>query len=376
MTCPNCGFEALSPFYAARGVPAHSCLLMDTPAEAKAYPRADVELGYCGACDFIANVRFDPALKQYGPRYEETQHFSPRFDAWARGLAERLVDDFGVRGKRVVEIGCGKGEFLHLLCCQGENTGIGIDPGCEPERLRCDRVSFIQDYYGEQHHDLEADVICCRHTLEHIQSPREFVADLRRAIGDRKDTLVFFEVPDVTRILHECAFWDIYYEHCSYFAPGSLVRLFRESGFRILDTARDYDDQYVWIMAQPGSGNHVPPLEDVAGAVESFEDSCAAIQEGWRRRIHSLRRPVIWGGGSRCVSFLSTLGLTDEIAAVVDINPYKQGKYLPGTGHEIVAPSDLKDVEPREVVVLNPIYCEEIGEEIARVGVDAEVIPV
>ena len=67
----------------------------------------------------------------------------------------------------------------------------------------------------------------CRHTLEHIAPTGRFLRTIRNVIGDRSDTVVLFELPDAVRILREGAFWDINYEHCSYFSPGSLSRLFR-----------------------------------------------------------------------------------------------------------------------------------------------------
>ena len=62
---------------------------------------------------------------------------------------------------------------------------------------------------------------------------------------------MFFEVPDVGRVLREQAFWDIYYEHCSYFSPGSLARVFRANRFDVIELAKEYDEQYVMIVVRP-----------------------------------------------------------------------------------------------------------------------------
>jgi hypothetical protein len=78
---------------------------------------------------------------------------------------------------------------------------------------------------------------------------------IRRSLDCRPDTVVLFELPDVLRALRECAFWDVYDEHCSYFTPGSLARLFRASGFEVLVVELDYDDQYILVEAVPGGGD-------------------------------------------------------------------------------------------------------------------------
>jgi hypothetical protein len=87
------------------------------------------------------------------------------------------------------------------------------------------------------------------------------------------------------------------------------------------------------------------------------------------------RRVVVWGSSSKGVSFLTTLGLGDEVGYVVDINPYRQGKFMPGTGHEIVAPQRMATYRPDVVLVMNPIYTDEIGASLRELGVRAELVP-
>ena len=82
---------------------------------------------------------------------------------------------------------------------------------------------------------------------------------------------------------------------------------------------------------------------------------------------------VVWGSGSKSVGYLTTLGLRDEIAAVVDINPHKHGKFQAGSGHEIVGPDALVDIKPDVVVAMNPIYVDEIRADLNRRGLDPEL---
>ena len=204
MTCPCCGNDAHEPFYRARNSPVHNVLLMPTREAALGYPRRDLVLHYCRSCGFIFNAVFDPSLHDYSRQYEETQGFSPTFAAFHRRLAERLVERYGLRNKRVIEIGCGKGEFLGLLCEAGGNRGIGFDPAFVPERrpaMAHGRVEFISDFYGDQHSSLEADFICCKMTLEHIAQPVPLLNAVRGSAGRVPGAIVFFMVPDAVRIL-------------------------------------------------------------------------------------------------------------------------------------------------------------------------------
>ena len=112
-------------------------------------------------------------------------------------------------------------------------------------------MEFVADFYGEKYAHVQGDFVCCKMTLEHIPDTANFVRTVRRSVGDRYDTVVFFQVPDMSRVLRDLAFWDIYYEHCSYFSAESLSLLFREQGFDVLDVWTDYDDQYLMITAKP-----------------------------------------------------------------------------------------------------------------------------
>jgi SAM-dependent methyltransferase len=387
--CPNCGAHGVQVIYTAKQVPVHSVLLFNTREEAVRYPKGDIELGLCPSCGFLTNVTFDPALHEYSSRYEETQGFSSTFAKFHRHLAESLVDQYNLRNKTIVEIGCGKGEFLSMLCEIGGNRGIGFDPAYIPERNASpakERIQFITDLYSEKYREYTGDFTCCKMTLEHIPETLSFIQTVRRSVGDRPEATVFFQIPEVLRILHERAFWDIYYEHCSYFSKGSLARLFRRAGFDVLKLWTDYDDQYLMIESRPTVGAGIPPLpeeDDLQATVRATEEFTKGIDrflEDWRNRLDAMRREgrrvVIWGGGSKGVAFLTKLGIGEEVACAIDINPYKNGTFMAGTGHEIKLPEYLKEYRPQDVIVMNPIYCDEVRADMARLGVTANIIPV
>src|SRR6185436_3729008 len=149
--CPNCQQGQMQSFYEVRNIPVHSVLLMPTRERALNYPRRDLRLGFCPRCGFVGNILFDPSVHEYSTSCEESQGFSPTFNAFARSLAKRWVEEYRLHGKSVLEIGCGKGEFLVQLVELGMGRGIGIDPAFVPERLNtpaAPRLEFIQDLYS------------------------------------------------------------------------------------------------------------------------------------------------------------------------------------------------------------------------------------
>jgi len=390
ISCPNCDRSGAEVVYRVRGIPSHSCLLMETREQALDFPLGDLDLAWCPHCAFSFNPLFDVSLNAYSTQYEEVQTFSPTFRDFQSGLVEHLVGKRGMRGVDVVEIGCGKGEFLLELCEKGGNRGVGIDPSFVPGRGEATaggRVRFLNDLYSaERHGEIPADLVVCRHTLEHIQPTRDFMHTVRETLGDRCDSLVFFELPDQERVYRECAFWDVYYEHCSYFTQGALERVFLDAGFEVLDSWKGFGDQYLLIEARPlpqGAAPQWQVSEDLAemrGLVEHFAASADGILDGWRQRLRSAQasggKSVIWGAGSKGVAFLTTLGVGDAVHCAVDINPHKQGFFLPGTGHEVVSPEQLREVKPDLVLVMNGIYTEEIRAQLRELGLEPELVAV
>lgn len=236
MHCPSCQATGLQGFYKTAPVPVHSCLMLEDEASAREFPRREIALAYCPACGFVTNTVFDPNLQDYSARYEDQQSFSKRFQAFQTELISGLIERYDIRNKRVLEIGCGKGDFLVELCRTGNNRGVGIDPRSNPQAGDAAAgIRFVPEYYSRKHRDIPCDLVVCRHTLEHLHDTGRFIGEVRQALESASDALVFFEVPDARRVFRDCAFWDIYYEHCSYFTAESLADVFVRNRYEVLD---------------------------------------------------------------------------------------------------------------------------------------------
>jgi len=389
--CPVCGSDDVDVFFETRQVPVHCNVLWPSRDEALQAPRGDLRLGFCQECGHIFNLAFDPTLMSYAQKYESSLHFSPHFQTYAESLVAHLVERYDLHGKKIVEIGCGDGNFLRLLCEAGGNCGVGFDPSFVPDSrgvAGARRVTIIKDFYSEQYVDHHADFICCRHVLEHIDHPRNLLNSVRRAIGERSDTPVYFEVPNAQHTLKDSGIWDLIYEHCSYFSASSLCRLFTSSGFSIRDLTETYGGQFLGMEALPEQGVTTlttvrqPPdgasVERMARDVTTFAEKYRSKVRCWGNNLEQIRaagqQAVIWGTGSKGVTFLNVVVGQDQIRYAVDINPHKQGMYVPGTGQQIVAPKFLQSHEPDVVIVVNPVYEDEIRETVKDLGINPELI--
>jgi len=380
--CLVCGGQSLEPLITIPDIPTLCNRLCASETEARNAPRGDISLNYCLDCGHIVNSSFDESRVKYDGHFENTLTFSPHFRRYADATADRLINRYGLTGKRIVEIGCGNGEFLHLLCNPG-NRGEGYDPSQPTSRSMAGRGSLeiigrkfsVEDARG-------ADFVCCRHVLEHLPEPVDLLRRLYETMARKADAVVFFEVPNALYTLDRLGIWDVIYEHVSYFTPSSLLRAFRGAGFSVCCAETAFDDQYIWLEARvdreasPSASPRRPPN----GLYTSFNARFAEKVEQWRRRVDQLkserRHVVIWGGGAKGAMFLNLLRVSTGagIDWVVDVNPRKHSHFIPLTGQKIVSPDWLLKAPPDLVVVMNPEYEREVRTMIGDMGISCEVV--
>ncbi|MBF2074152.1 MAG: methyltransferase domain-containing protein [Synechococcales cyanobacterium C42_A2020_086] len=382
--CPVCAAPDWRVFFTMPAVPVFCNLLWPDPEAAQHCPKAEIDLAFCSHCGFIGNATFDPSRLDYGQTYENALDFSPRFQDYANALALRLIEQYHLRHKTIVEIGCGKGEFLVSLCEKGNNRGIGFDPSYVPlpeHEPWQEQIQFIPDYYSERYADRVADFICCRHTLEHIPLPNKLLHTVRQAIGDGSIP-VFFEVPNALDTFRHLAIWDIIYEHCCYFAPITLTYAFAANGFQVQNLTEAYRGQFLCVEAVPADPCPLLPpaaeLELLAQDVAQFASRFHRKLSAWQQTLDELQQQgktaVVWGAGSKGVTFLNLISRREQIQGVVDINPRKTGMYVAGTGQQIIAPEALPTVQPDVIFVMNAIYQDEIRQMAAEQGLSPDLV--
>ena len=368
-------------------IPVFCNVLWPSEEEALAAKTGDLHLVRCRLCLHFFNATFDPVLTDYTAAYENSLHFSDRFNEFARELAERLVTTYDLREKDIIEIGCGRGDFLEMLCRLGDNRGVGFDRSHGLTSRRPDEsidLRLVDRFLTGDHPRLPVDFVCCRHVLEHIADPISYLRDLRSWLGEESESVLYFEVPNARNTIQEGGIWDLIYEHCSYFSLESLLLLFRRAGFSPHAWGDCFGSQYLFVEARIGkddtadSGPAGVPQDDLVAAATHFRSRFHDRVGGWRRRItESARQEVrmaLWGSGSKGVTFLNLLDPGPVVQCVVDINPHKHGRFVAGTGHRVVAPEALIPDPPEMVVMTNPLYALEIEAEIRRMGIAAKTL--
>jgi hypothetical protein len=398
--CLACGGPDGRVFLEIDAVPVFCNILHDTATSARETARGDLKLAVCPACGHVFNVAFDPDRIVYSGTYENSLHHSPRFQAYADALAADLAARYLAPDSHVVEIASGQGDFLRQLCTTAGCHGTGYDPSYRREQdpaagtggITIEAVPFDARAVAALNATGRAPaLVLCRQALEHFTEPAAFLGELGAVLPDDRPQQVFFEVPNALYSLHQGGIWDFIYEHVSYFNPHSLAACFARAGFAVGEVAPQFGGQFLsaataWPAsatpaeptdAAPGDRTPPPPVAEIVAAADALAAEVRARRTEWRGRLEQARdagRSVaVWGAGSKGVTFLNLMGEAADGVRLVDINPVKHGRFGAGTGAPIVAPADLRDDPPALVVVMNPLYVDEVAGTLRDLGLEPEV---
>ena len=384
--CPACGQGSLRLIAEVAQVPVFCNVTYADAEAARAAPRGDITLGFCDNCSLIHNTAYDVALLDYDADYENSLHFSPKFAEYASQLASRLLSRHGDTGIDVVEVGCGKGEFLQLLAAGGANRCIGFDASYDPA-VHADEpvpgMTIHREFFSADRHTARADLLLTRHVLEHIATPVQFLQEIGRALKDTPEAEFFCEVPNGLWTLEDMGIWDLIYEHCTYFTAPALVRAFSNAGFSVREARTDFGNQFLYVEATRGGAETCQPnpsIAEIRGIADRFGAHFEAKVAHWNQTLEDLHargeKAVIWGAGSKGVTFLNVLERGSEIDGVIDINPRKRGFHVAGTGQQIHEPEWLRDHAVDVVLIMNPVYEAEIQAQLSSLGSDARTLTV
>ena len=383
ITCLACGTDAARSILEIDRAPVLCNQLCSTEAEAHAAQVAPIQLANCTACGHTFNATFDPGRIQYGPDYENSLHFSPRFLEYSSALVAGLTARHDLGGRPVVEVGCGDGSFLRELCAASEARGHGFDPSYDGPGEVDGRVSLSPSSFFESETVPDTALVCNRHVLEHVQAPGSFVSAIADKLGPGSGSSLYLEVPNGLYTLRDLGIWDVIYEHPSYFCSESLRRVVQGAGFGEVEVHESFGGQFLGLHARLNAANAAngprgATTAEVAELADRFADAYREKVEHWKQVIQMAsaggRHVALWSAGSKGNSFLNVLNPGPAVQCVVDVNPKKQGHFMAGTGHPIVAPQALTNSSVDLVILMNPIYAVEVREMLDAVRPEAELV--
>lgn len=393
LNCPICGDSRSTLIDQRPVVPVLMHNTFPSAEAARACQTGQLSMRRCEACGFVWNAAFEPDKIVYEPGYDNAQGYSPHFQRHLDERVDAILAEYPA-GKplNIIEVGAGQGDFLKRMANRGGcriGRAIGFDPAwngadseCIPTDSGCDIRMYRRIFDGTAAAlaaEIDVDLVVSRHVIEHVSEPLAFLKSIRAGIIKRPATKLFLETPDIDWILRQGAFEDFFYEHCSIFNPASMATGLRLAGFgnRVVSTV--FGGQYLWAIAQFAADGIDQPLREGASLEPTPDFSTGALERDWQARIRTWHqdggRIAIWGAGAKGMTFARIVDPTvNTIAAIIDVNPGKQDRFIGVTGHRIIGPEALGAVAPTHIIVMNPNYAAEIREMLAASTIHASLL--
>ena len=383
--CPICGSGETWTFLEMEHMPAQDGVVYPSEQEALDAPCGDIDLSICRRCHYIWNVSYDPSCIQFAD-YSYSQHHSTTYKEYLSSLIASLIQHYDLKDKTLIDIGCGEGYFLSELCRLGDNRGIGIDPSnrlSDEIPIDKEKLSFIHDCYSDEHTAIQGDFFFCRHVIDELDSPKEFVKLITHSLSRKNGSIIYIELPNAMRTFEENLIWNIGYAKKSWFSSSSITTLLRLCGLDVLDVEPVFGNEYLGITGRIATGveKDAPfpegPNEEILKLLETFAEHATQEFGMWESKVQELKssggQMIVWGAGMRGINFLNRFGDPDIFPRVVDVNPDRQGKYLPDSGYLVDSPGLLKEVRTETVLISNPIYAHEIETQLTDMRIDCQI---
>jgi len=391
MKCRYCKSQLTIPFLDLGSAPPSNSYLSEKEMHIpeRWYP---LRVMVCQDCWLVQTEDFADYKDLFSEDYAYFSSFSESWLMHAQKYVQQMVKRFHLDvDSTVIEIAANDGYLLQYVQELGINC-IGIEPttstaaAARKKGLNIIESFFCSNLASQLVSDrVEADLIVANNVLAHVPDINDFVKGI--SILLKKSGVATFEFPHLLELVNGLKFDTVYHEHFSYLSLSTLVRIFRSNGLCIFDvdelkthggSIRVYARQ---INASSESvSNKVDLLlsREIAEGVMS-----ASFYLGFQSRAEKLKNDFLlylikakqsgkkiaaYGAAAKGNTILNYSGIrTDLITFVVDRNPLKQGKYMPGSRIPIVNEKKLKELKPNIVIILPWNLAEEIENQLSYI---------
>ncbi len=339
----------------------------------KAYP---LHVRVCDNCFLVQADDAVPANAIFDETYAYFSSYSTSWVAHAKAYARAMTERFGLNpGSLVVEVASNDGYLLQHFV-EMDIPVLGVEPTANTAKVALDRgVRTDVMFFSEQTGRLlsargdRADLMAANNVLAHVPNIGDFVAGFRHVLKD--EGVATFEFPHLLNLIQKVQFDTIYHEHFSYLSLLAVEQVLRANGLRPFDVerivthggslrlfcchlgSRHEETDALTKVREEEQAEGLSQIETYAG----FAPRVEAVGESFRAFLAtgkaSGRRIAAYGAAAKGNTFLNTFGtISNDIIGVFDASPAKQGRFLPGSHIPVLAPADIRQVRPDDLIIL------------------------
>lgn len=363
------------PLFVLESAPASA---QDIPDEEQVKTDQGMKLDLC-RCEHCGLVQFDCAPVSYYRDVIRAGGFSTTMTELRRRQYRHLIETYHLQGKRFLEVGCGRGEFLQVLRefpvevygmeHRGTLVQIARDSGLSvwKEFPETENQEFGMTKDGEKG---PFDVFLSFNFLEHQPRPDVMLKAIWNNLAS--DGMGLVTVPGLEYILEQGSYYELIRDHIAYYSFGTFRNLLESCGFEVLEQELVNRDTIAMIVKKRPEGWSGQEHGSGVGQAEAESDVVCSLTEGYERVMKetaslirtmkaSNRRLAIWGASHQGFTLAATTELGAFAQYMIDSAPFKQGRFAPASHLPIVAPERYFEDPVDAVLIVAPGYTDEIA---------------
>lgn len=376
MKCRHCSAElSLSLIDLGSAPPSNAYLNEDTlRSPEKWFP---LRVLVCTECWLVQTEDYAGAEELFSADYAYFSSFSTSWLQHAEDYAARMTERFGLdSNSHVVEIAANDGYLLQYFKLRGIPC-LGIEPTASTAAAaRAKGIEVVEDFFGIRlastlvSQGKQADLTAANNVLAHVPDINDFVSGFAQLL--KPTGVATFEFPHLLRLLEENQFDTIYHEHFSYLSLTSVTRIFEQNGLTIFDVEElTTHGGSLRVFAQridSGGYQTSPVVKEILAREVTIGMQTQTYYAGFQEKTDKVKddfitflieakrsgkRVVAYGAAAKGNTLMNYAGVRpDLIPCVIDRNPAKQGKYMPGSRIPIVDEPSILAGKPDYVLIL------------------------
>jgi SAM-dependent methyltransferase len=330
----------------------------------------------CESCWLVQTEDYAHHAQLFSNDYAYFSSYSTSWLEHAELYVTTMVERFGLtRDSMVVEVAANDGYLLQYVQAR-KIPCLGIEPTASTaEAARRKGIEVVEEFFGVALANRlvarrSADLVAANNVLAHVPDINDFVGGFARLL--KPQGVATFEFPHLLQLVRHCQFDTIYHEHFSYLSLTAVERIFEHNGLSVFDVEElETHGGSLRVFAQRKDAGHRPISHAVRAMLERETATgltSAAYYVGFQERTNEVKDDLLrflldarkegkrvgaYGAAAKGNTLLNYAGVrADLIPWVVDRNPAKQGKFLPGSRIPIVAEERLMNEKPQFVLIL------------------------